>query len=309
MTSAKSNKYIHIGIHKAGSTFIQAELLPKLKKITPITFYDSSFLSDEIIYISQCANLYYDKDCEKRIKDALKEKTNIFISSEALSGTGHNIYTAGYMIESIAQRLKKILDNPKILICIRKQKAVIESLYKDDVKYGFLGDFKNWFKNRAANCQFDYFKYHALVKLYIDIFGKDNVHAYLFEDLFDPDKTRNLLVDMGIDPLGIEDVDFSRRFNESYSPLSLKLTFLINRFFGSKLTHGVTFGKDPRLRVYNYWRYQLSKKVDNISYALGIKNAHLGFSGYQEELYKMFHENNLKVSKLIGINLQEYGYI
>jgi hypothetical protein len=88
----------------------------------------------------------------------------------------------------------------------------------------------------------------------MDIFGKDNVHAYLFEDFFDPDKTRNLLVEMGIDPLGIEDVDFSRRLNGSYPPLSFKLTFLINRLFGSKLTHGVTFGKDSRLRNYNLWR-------------------------------------------------------
>jgi hypothetical protein len=65
------------------------------------------------------------KIAKKKIKGALKGNTNIFISSEGLSGTGYNIYTAGYMSESIAQRLKRIFNNPKILICIRKQKSAI----------------------------------------------------------------------------------------------------------------------------------------------------------------------------------------
>ena len=114
---------------------------------------------------------------------------------------------------------------------------------------------------------------------------------------------------MGIEPDGIEDVDFRRRFNESYSPLSFKLTFIINRLFGSKLTHGVTFGKDSRLPTYNFWRYNLSKHVDKISYALNMKKVKLNFEGYDEMVYGLFHDGNRKLSKLTGIDVFKYKYV
>lgn len=303
------NSYIHIGLHHTGSTFIQAELLPKLKKITPITFYDSNFLNDEVLYISQCSDLYYDNSCEKKVKDLLKDKKNIFISSEAFSGVRYGVYTSGYTNKFVAKRLKNIFKNPKILIGIRNQKSMIKCLYKGAVQMGYLGDFEHFFKENLKNCQLDIFKYYNFIKFYMDFFGKDNVFVYLHENFFNKDKTNELLVHMGIDPDGIEDVDFNRRFNSSYLPLTQKITFLINRFFGSKLSYGVSFGRDPRLRFYNLWRYTLSKYVDRFSNAVGYKDTELGFKGYDKILNDQFHQDNLELSKLLDSNLQDHGYI
>ena len=303
------NSCIHIGLHHAGSTFIQGELLPKLKKITPITFHQNTFLNKEFLYLCQASEMYYNNEYEKKVKNLLKEKKNIFISSEGLSGTRYNVYTSCYTNKSIAERLKNIFIKPKILIGIRNQKSIIESFYKETVRYGYLSNYEFFFRENLRNNQFDIFKYSKLIKFYMDFFGNENVYVYLYENFFDINKTKNLLISMGIDPEGIEDVDFNRRLNSSYSPLSHNLSFLFNRFFGSKLSYGVSFGKDPRLFFYNFWRYKLSKVTDKISYSIGYKNIKLNFSNYAQILYDQFHEDNLELSKLLDINLQDKGYI
>jgi len=300
---------IHVGCHKCGSTFLQVEVLPKLKNITAITFYEDDFLLDEMLYLCQCAELYYDQNIENKIRSSIEGFSRIFISSEAFSGTGYNVFTGGYLVKTIAKRLKRIFGTAKIFIVIREQKACIESYYRDDVKYGFLGDFEKWFEWRYENCQLNYFKYYPLVKCYADIFGISNVSVLLFEQLFETQMLIRKLCELNIDTEGIQNINFKRRFNESYSPLSFRMTFNINRFFGSKLSHGVTFGKDPRLYVYNLWRYNLSKRVDKVSYALGIKKIKFGFSGYEEQLHDMFHEGNRELSLLTGENLFKFGYV
>ena len=77
--------------------------------------------------------------------------------------------------------------------------------------------------------QLNYFKYFQLIKTYQNIFGKDKVKVMLFENLFNLDYLKNMLDDFGVNTLGIDKVDF-RSYNKTYSPLSSKITPIINRF-------------------------------------------------------------------------------
>ncbi len=305
---SKNKTFIHIGCHKAGSTFVQEELLQKLKNIKPITFFNKNeYLEKEFLYISQCADIYYENNVEQVISKYYQKFEDIFISAEGLSGNGYNVFTGGFLIESIAKRLHNIFPDGKILIIIRNQKDAIESYFKDDVKYGYLGDFQSWFNWRLNTCQLNYFKYFQLIKTYQNIFGKEKVKVMLFENLFDLDYLKNILDDFGVNTFGIDKVNFKRGLNKTYSPLSLKITPIINRIFGSKLTHGVTFGKDNRLKVYNLWRYQLSDYFNKIPI---YKNKNkFNFDNYEKLLNDNFHENNKKLSDLIDINLNKYDYI
>lgn len=306
----KNRTFIHIGCHKAGSTFVQEELLQKLKNIKPITFFNKNeYLEKEFLYISQCADIYYESNVEQVISEYYKQFEDIFISAEGLSGNGYNVFTGGYLIESIAKRLHNIFPDGKIIIIIRNQKDAIESYFKDDVKYGYLGDFQSWFNWRLNTYQLNYFKYFQLIKTYQNIFGKDKVKVMLFENLFNLDYLKNMLDDFGVNTLGIDKVDFKRSYNKTYSPLSSKITPIINRFFGSKLTHGVTFGNDSRLKVYNFWRNNLSKYFDNISLKVGLKKSKFSFPGYEELLYEQFHSNNLRLSEIIDTDLFKHKYI
>lgn len=303
----QNKTFIHVGCHKAGSTFFQAELLPKLVNLNTITFYDGDKNKslDDFLYISQCADLYYEKAAEIRLIKKFKNLKNIFISSEAFSGTGYNIFTGGFLIKSIAQRLHNIFPNGKIVIIIRNQKDAIESYYKDDIMYGYLGDFESWFKWRLNNHQLNYFKYLQLIDTYMSIFGKKNVKVLLFEKIFEVNYIKKNFEEFGVEINGIQNVNFQKMYNETYSSISLKIAPLINRFFGSKLTHGVNFGKDNRIKVYNLWRYQLSNYFNKLS----KKRIFFNFDDYDNLLKINFQKNNNQLSKLININLKKNGYI
>ena len=201
----KNKTFIHIGCHKAGSTFIQGELLQKLNNIKPVTYFNKKdYLENEFLYISQCADIYYDNKVENSISKYYSEFQNIFISTEGFSGTGYNVFTGGFLIESIAKRLSNIFPDAKILIVIRNQKEAIESYFKDDVKYGYLSNFEAWFNWRLNTYQLNYFKYFNLVKTYQKIFGRDNVKVLLFENLFDFEYLNKSLKEFGVNVSGID---------------------------------------------------------------------------------------------------------
>ena len=102
---------IHVGLHKCGSTFLQGEIIPKLKYDFRIQFLNNFYLIDEFDYIMQCPNPYYDPTVESKIRSIIANKTQHII--EGFSGTGLNMGN-GAMIESIAIRqefFKKIFNN------------------------------------------------------------------------------------------------------------------------------------------------------------------------------------------------------
>lgn len=296
--------FINIGLHKCGSTFLQAEVLPKLKNIETFSFYNNDILLNEFNYISQCSEIHYKKDAEASISNYFNKKNTYFISSECLSGMGFNFFTNGALIRVIAKRIKSIFPNATIIIIIRNQKDALESLYKDDVKNGFLNDYKSWFMWKLNNCGLDYFKYSKTIQTYHEIFGEDKVQVLLYEKFFNFDYLNNNFKKLGIDCSGLEKIDFKIRYNQSYSLISLKMTQIINRFFGSKLTHGVTFGKDPKLKIYNYWRYNLSNFFNKIN----LRNK-FSFDEYKTILKDQFSDDNKKLSKLIEEDLDQCNYL
>jgi hypothetical protein len=303
-------KFIHVGCHKCGSTFIQDEVLPKLKNICGLTFSNDNPLAVDFTALVQCADLYYDaQGVQQSIHSKLESYGDICISSEALSGTNTAILGTGLQIEHIARRLRQVFGETKIWIVIRNQRTCMESLYKDDVKYGYLFNYKQWIKWRLNTYGLNYFKYSYLIRCYQNYFGIDNVMVTLFEELFNKQIITNILLESGVDVNGAENIDWNKRYNETYSPISLLMAKWINRLFGSKLTYGITFGKDPSIYVYNLFRYNYSIKLDKLSKFLGIKAPEYNFQGYQELLESLFQEDNRQVSRMIGKDLQQYGYL
>jgi len=305
-----NTKFIHVGCHKCGSTFLQREVFPKLKNIKTLTFVEENPLSEEINYLTQCGELYYKHSyVEKNIHEKLKDFDDICLSSEGFSGTNNFILGTGHQIKYIASRLKRIFGKTKILIIIRNQKKSLPSLYKDDIKYGYLLDFKQWIQYRYDSCSLNYFKYSYLIECYQKYFGIDNVKVVLFESLFNKQTFDQLSIDLNINPSFIESINLKRKFNESYTWPSLIVAKLLNRHFGSKLTHGVTFGKSNSLRIYNWWRYNYSRKIDRLSKIVGINDPNYDFENYNNILYELYHDDNKRVSKLLNVNLLDYNYV
>lgn len=107
------------------------------------------------------------------------------ISHEGLSG--HPIEGRYYGCE-VAKRLSSTFPEAKILICIREQKSMLLSLYRQYVKqYWGTASIDAFIESddfgtpNYQPCRLHHFEYHRLIGMYQDLFGKKNVSVLPFE--------------------------------------------------------------------------------------------------------------------------------
>ena len=264
---------IHVGIHKAGSTFLQKNIFPNVSNISYLGFYNDDFLLNEIIYFQTCSDYNFDINKIKKLINFLEEnkKNNrsTLISSEGFTGTIQPQYFgSGIFIELIAKRIKKFIENPKIILILRNQRDAITSLYKDDIQFGYNCDFKEWIFERSKINALDYFKYDKTVEIYHQIFNKENVKIYFYENIFKNKNSLNFFLgdlNLKIDIENyINEKLLSDKSNVSNDYLSTIITKYLNKFMSTKLSKGYTFGK-YNIKTYNIWRNSFSKKISKLN--------------------------------------------
>ena len=261
---------VHIGIHKSGSSFLQAKIFPKIKNFTNLGFYEKNLFTDDIRYFQTCSELYFD---EKKITNLINffkkfsnENKKLLISSEAFTGNiSTQSFGTGIFIEMLAKRIKKYIPDAKIILILRNQKDAIYSLYKDDIQYGYTCNFNDWIKERLKTNSLDYFKYDKLILFYQNLFGKENLHTFLYEDIFKNFNEVQLFlneldIEIDLTESDIKNLMNSEKINSSNSSTITNFTRVLNRFIKTKLSQSYTDGK-YNLPVYNFWRYFLSKKL------------------------------------------------
>jgi hypothetical protein len=197
-----SKVFIHVGLHKTASTFLQEQVFPLFPEMTylgrPYTQQNKAFnklqYADDSLYNAE----EFLKEFEKNSGDK-----NI-ISDELLSG----IPESNYLNRSIiANRLSTVFPEAEILLFIRGQKDILLSHYYQSVKIGttyrpidsyvwlpqkeYTYDMyregnvqwdlrSRYFNHFTPNIHPDHFFYHELIGLYNEKFRK--VHVFLYED-------------------------------------------------------------------------------------------------------------------------------
>jgi len=208
--------FIHVGLHKTASTFLQEKVFCHLKSVSYLTrpYTQHNHVFNKLQYADD--SLY---DSSKLVAelDQIQEE-RILISDEAFSGVP---ITLGQMNRSmIAKRLKDIFPEAKILLFIRGQKAMLLSHYNMWVKGYYRGykpihdflwyprqdfsyqDYQSnsnkydlstlYFNTNEPYLHLDCFLYHELISLYKDLF--EDVHVFLYEDIKDnPSQVLNQL--------------------------------------------------------------------------------------------------------------------
>jgi len=144
--------YIHIGLVKTGSTWLQESLFPKLELTLVRTNKDFLNMS--------------------------KAKTGKFlISNEGLGGNQHQPVEFRYYF---AHGIKKLHPNAKIIIGIRDANSWLRSIYLQNVKTGHIElSYLDWYNNILDLRLCDFNKYVKLLRL---LFGDYNVFVYTFKD-------------------------------------------------------------------------------------------------------------------------------
>jgi hypothetical protein len=198
--------FIHVGLQKTATTFLQDEIFPRLREVfyvgRPYTQENEAF--NQLQYADD--SLYTDEPLKVELDKILKAARgrNLLISDELFSGYAfYNFSNRG----QIARRLSQVVPDGEIILFIRNQLDLIKSLHNQYVKLGWIDrpldssflhapgigfSLERWMQgardwnlarrhvNHRAVLIPDLFDYEKLIGLYARLFSK--VHVFLYED-------------------------------------------------------------------------------------------------------------------------------
>lgn len=297
-------KFIHIGHHKCGSTFIQKAVIPAVHSLRQLDFdqYGVAVNDAELAYLARCDDLYFDlEEFKKPFLASLPQGMNC-LSWEGFVGHGQREAMTGSGIAHNARRLKALFGDTKILFCIRNQASFLRSLYKDDTKYGSICSFRKWIELKHSFTQLNWCKYAPVIELYQQMYGEQNVKVMLFENMFSHQAFQEVFDSFGIDSRGLEDVDFSKRANEGMCNVSFHFMRVINRLFGSKANYGDG-------SIYRLARYKCFPLLNQLFADKDLGRIDLNYDGFDSLIHNLYHEDNARVAELTGLDLASHGYV
>ena len=223
----KKKIFLHIGLYKTGSTFLQENIFKEIKKDDYKIFlkYYNSYIYNELFKIN---HLNRDIKSLKKYLSELKEN-NLIISNEGLFG---NFFDGFKENKKRMENYEKIFNNPIYIIFIREQSELLFSFYKERIKHGLKVNFNNFLSSESINLEskkinpqkIDYksFDYNIILKDYLKL-PKDRVFIFTFEDFFLKNKT-----DEFFNLLNLKKKDYSNARRNTSIP-NIEYFFLLNQ--------------------------------------------------------------------------------
>ena len=214
-----------------------------------------------------------------------------------------------------AHNLKMVFGKAKIIINIRNPIGLIESAYFQQLKKHNAGSIRNfrflpyyqtinnWLRDNYDGQILNHLQYAETIQAYIEEFGKENVHVFLFEDLID--NQRNYFIRL-CDAMGInseegimlcsEKVENARWTTNQTSEL-IKITQSIKKSLSFSLS-----GRKKRRLLLN-----LNEHGRPINPG---KKAHANISPeWQEKIFNQTRQGHLWLQENYKLPLDKYGYL
>lgn len=299
---------VHIGYHKTASTWFQKVFYPSVsnlcyvdrKKVLQAFYSDTAFTFD----VDKARSLL----CGSNINNK-----SLILCEESLSGSPHNGGLNGLLSKEIACRIKQVMPDSRIVVFVRNQIDMIASAYRQYVKEGgtFSVDaylhpyefYKGFMPEKFPCFTFEHFRYVDLIKFYIDLFGRENVHVFLYEDLR---KDNELFIEKFIEELRLDIAKTHKQVqkqkpNPSYSDLQLAVGRFLNLFtykdtpykrylFRIEKTYPKLLGLQKRIG-----RIPFINHFSSSAQLLGEKNLHF--------IKQYYEKSNLEIKNITGISL------
>jgi len=300
---------IHVGKHKAASSFLQLKLFPRL---TPNLCTDLAIpkrlLADDFAPDSfrNFVNDHLDKQVEVEYPEGADRQ--LIISREALSTR-----TTPEVLDTMARRLKQSYPDARILILIREQFDLIVTLYawatcKQHLRFTFQ-QYARWVMAERPQLLL----HHHAVEAYVRHFGLEQVSVIPFEqirngsDRFFRDVSQLVVADA--------DIEISKdRVNVTYKKESvIKAVIVVNTVLMPFLYMFI-----PLIRLVNNRlgdKYRQVLKTANRKYVaplfdrIFVKSSDVQVdSRTRAELEPIFSRSNAVIEDLTKLNLAAYGY-
>ena len=249
------------------------------------------------------------------------------ISNENLSFNWHG----GVDSSEKAKRLLEIFGKgTKIVMVVRRQKELLESLYKECIRFGYTGEFVDFLKYiwqfKFKNF-FEDFHYNKMYSLYQGLFGAENVKVVFFEDLkFGQSEFLRSLSHV----LEVDDIitSIGHNYNKMLSDEALLAKLELNKKIPHSLGNGFFEGFDTHRYVShftkdlgelefgkeNYLDHHLRNSLNSLSEKL-VKLSKTNKiqikwnSKYGSKILKSYNQSNRDFSALVNNDqIEKYNY-
>jgi hypothetical protein len=321
--------FFHVGFPKSASTTLQKQLFDKHSKINYLGVYptgnvgqDSDESNTDTLFkknyslqeFHSCLTdlegvEYYFSNIEKYFQNIVpllsNDKINVFSNEGVVS-----VLFAHKDRAEKAKRIKQFFPDAKIIIIIRSQLEIIKSQYRDHPfdPRNLYSNQKNvtadeWVDRDFKNFDVSFLNsidYYKVAKYYSDLFGHDNVGIFLFEEMvhdlglfskkisnflnIDEGEARTLLIGKH------ENEGASKKLND-YRKIRAKIA----NFIPKKIKYSAFF---RRLDKQLFQKLKRGKKQK-----INFKKE------TTEKIYAYYCENNKRLSKEYGLELEQYGYM
>lgn len=191
--------YVHIGYPKNFSTSLQRDYFSKHPDIfhlgigldSNLGYFDTTVDKTFEVYLKTAKVYSYEQKREELINhfEALRAKAESQGAKAFGASSEHLSFCFTYDGLSGDIKANRVLElfgsDTKIIMIIRNQMDLVKSLYRESVRVGFKGSFADYiyylFKYQDRNYVSDLY-YDWVYQLYVQRFGKENVHVLFFED-------------------------------------------------------------------------------------------------------------------------------
>lgn len=291
---------IHLGIHKTASTFLQRIYFPSLKKeITFITRQECKKFKQYLLFEDDFS--FDPKFARKLFDEALRAQNH---SNKAVLISDEDFYSWPFVRNNSKkkniERLKEIFgeDQVKIILFIREQDSLCNSLYLQYVKTGGTAKFDQFVSQNIIDLNF--FKYSKYISFLIEQFGKQNILIELFES-FNAAKETSLERINGF--LNIESNPFTEGFTDKRTNTSISKNIVGPHLFLNKISSSY---KNPCGLMGKGFYKMYSKLFISLSKRIRTKDKyHL-----PEHLVKEIQQDNARLNDLLPeLNLSHFKYL
>lgn len=272
----KKKILLHIGMPKCGSTYLQHEIFQNINDCYFTTlskkFIKSCPIADFIDRTRYCNPLTFDIKKEKEILWNFINKLDcedVIISWEGLIGDPFNNFANS---QFIADTLMSIFPEAKVLLVVRRQSELIESLYKQTLHQFHSIKFKTYTNNlrdvdryrpmwmNGLNLNVSEFNFLAIAKKYSELYGKQNLTVVPFEYLR-MDKTKFLKIISKFIGRELRKPNHNKFINQSYSVPSAAVARFTNKFINTGFNQFGFLSVKTGLKIKDFL-----KKLDGIKF-------------------------------------------
>lgn len=308
---SKARPIVHIGFPKTASTWFQKSFYPHVRVPSYIdrVRVNAAFLQGNA--------LAFDPN-EARGLLGLGENGTGILCEEGLCGYLHNGGADGAISKDVADRIKMALPNARIVLFLRAQPKIIVAAYQQYVRAGgthgvhrylFPADHligPNRVTYKQPRFDIDFFVYSRLIAYYEALFGRENVHLFLFEQFQREglDFLRGYADQLGLD-VAWEEVSLAPRLASYGLPLTLFARFL-NLF-----TARSVLDKNHLIHVPGWYRpRRILLEALNRSRLFGAPPSPERLLGKPllDWLERHYAPDNRRIAERHGLPLREYGY-